>query len=218
MVLERKARESLAQGQNRRAFDGFKRLFKLDPDTYRADLVVTATLYFRDTLGQSKLREARLVLDSLEGIASAPNIAAMGLRLAFLTGDGDAVVALADEILRAPDSLAEDRRAAADGLVTLPPERREGVVWEELRLLDQGLADASAGRLAEAGKPLRGIPRQSPFAHWRLFFKAICAHAEGDASTTAKALASLDGACLALAKAWVAPDLESLATAVFRGR
>lgn len=213
-ALEKKARECVARGEHRRAMEGYKRLFKIDPEAFRDPLVAAGAAYFGQCLTSSRSEPAEAVVRALDGVAPASLVAAMRLRLALANKKDAVAVALAVGLLGDPAAAPEDRRCAADALVGTAPEQRGDLSWPELALIDQALADAAAGNYAAVAAAMRALPRQSPFAHWRLFFKAVCAHAAGDAETAGKALALLDGGCAGVARAWIAPDAGNLATAV----
>ena len=97
----------------------------------------------------------------------------------------DALAAYADHLTAGPAMLRVER-ALADRLVV---ER----CWGALEVLDEsrplrrdagavsaGLGAMDAGDWAQAGSFLRGVPRQSPFAAWRLFCKAMVCFDAGD--------------------------------------
>ncbi len=72
---------------------------------------------------------------------------------------------------------------ALDALAPDDPFRRDaGIVRQSLDAMD-------SGNWAQAGAALQGIPRQSPFAPWRLFCKAMVHFGDGDDDSLRRAVA-----------------------------
>jgi tetratricopeptide (TPR) repeat protein len=213
-ALEKKARECLKRGDYRRAMEGYKRLMKVDAGAYGEHFLTACTGAFADFLRQAQPKSAEAVLRDLKERAPEPLLAMMRIRLALSTSQEGEAASAAAWLLASPDATPGERRFAADALVTIPPKERGQTECSETGLIDRALEDAAAGRFAEATTALRDVPRDSPFAHWRIFFKAVAAHGEGDAKTAEQALSKLDGACARVARAWIVPAADTLATAV----
>ena len=111
---------------------------------------------------------------------------------------GDALAAYADHLTAGPAMLRVER-ALADRLVV---ER----FWAALEVFDEshplrrdagavrsGLGAMDAGDWARAASLLRGVPRQSPFAAWRLFCKAMVCFDAGDDAGLRRILDLLPG-------------------------
>ncbi len=213
-VLARKAGECLKRGDFRRAMEGYKRLMKVDADAYAEAFVSACDGAFDDFLRQAQTKAAEIVIRNLVGVVPASRLEFLRVKQALAGRDDGEVVRAARALLEDAAARPEEARFAADALVAIPPEHRGAESNQEAALIDQALQEAAAGRYADATNALRGLARDSPFAPWRIFFKAVAAHAEGDSGTAGQALAKLDGACARMARAWIAPDSGALPTAV----
>ena len=213
-TLLKKARESLEKGEYRRAMTGFQRLFKIDPETYRSDLIHTGSVHFHESIKNSQTALAMSALKILESAAASDFLAPMHLKLALSISEFDETSRLAIALLDDPNASPDAQRYAADALLAIPKAQRGDKTHPDLALVDQALACAAAGDFGEIPTILRALPRQSPFSHWRIFFKAVSAHANDDLATAHDALSRLDGACQKIAQAWIAPCEESLTAAV----
>ncbi len=200
--LLEQARRLLAKGDARGALERLKRI-----QDKEGDLEEWALLHFcafiqrsRELAERGQRREAA----SMRARAAAHRASILPetlgeddlLRYFDHLDAGDAVAAYAAH-LKAGPTIAGAERSLADRLVV----RRR---WEALEVLDEGHAlrrDAGhvmrsleamdAGEWARASDLLRGLPRRSPFAGWRIFCKAMACFGAGDDEGLRRALALL---------------------------
>ena len=189
--LLEQAREVLATGDGRKALDMIRQARDRDDSLPELPLL---------SFCASIQRARQLAAKGMEKEAVATRVRAdryrASIRLPALAEDewvlyvrhldgADAVAAYADHSTTGP-AMRRVERALADRLVV---ER----CWGALEVLDEthplrrdagalrsGLGAMDAGDWARAASLLRGVPRQSPFAAWRLFCKAMVCFDAGD--------------------------------------
>jgi len=170
-VVLRRAEGQLAEGNPKRAREGFRRLFKLDPDCYRDRYVEVTLLVIERALSEGRPKEARQLLNHLEEIGTEPSqLRALQTKAAVELGEPGAAAEAAAELVESGDEA--ERIEAADALVLARAEQA-GAVCEAISHLCRGEWD-------EMKAALQGIGRRSPFAHWRLFLRGCAAYYRAD--------------------------------------
>ncbi|CAN5412333.1 hypothetical protein BH09GEM1_BH09GEM1_46080 [soil metagenome] len=185
--VEVTARADLAAGRWRKARDAFKELLKRDRATFQPLLVEANVGLARSMLAKELISDARQVLTYLRTIAPPATIAAL---------EAEITAHAARSPKAAPDSVAQlldftlapaDRRAIADQLVvafsksdmeSTTAERQQAV--SDLRAIHQAIEFACLGNHDGALDLVRPLGRDSAFAHWRLFVRAVVAFQRGD--------------------------------------
>ncbi len=187
-LLYAQARADLAAGRWRKARDAFKELCKGDRATFQPLLVEANVGLARAMLAKGLISDARQVLSYLRRIASPATITALDAEIAACAAKSpsaapDPVALLADGAL-APD----EQRRVADQLVvaftsgsidTASPASAQVVA--DLRAIHQAIESVCHGDHERAMEYVRPLKRESVFAHWRLFVRAVAAFQRGDA-------------------------------------
>ena len=187
------AREVLGGGDGRKALELIRQARDRDDSLTGLPLVsfCASIQRARQLAAKGMEKEAAVTRVRADRYRAAISVPALGeddwvLFVRYLDGD-DALAAYAEHLTAGPVMLRVER-ALADRLVV---ER----CWGALEALDEshplrrdagavrsGLGAMDAGDWAQAASLLRGVPRQSPFAAWRLFCKAMaCFDARDDA-------------------------------------
>ena len=178
----RRAEQQLQEGRYKRAREGFRRLFALDPDTHRAQFIESTKLAAGEAVAANRLKEARQYFAQMDEIG-VPALEFASLRLDFAQASGDlaAVTDLANQLLETEDP--ESRVQGADALV-LAQSPEAAPVCRAITLL-------CAKDWAGLTETLREIGRKSPFAHWRLFLRGCSAFYQGDREEAGRFFARL---------------------------
>lgn len=191
--VEVTARADLAAGRWRKARDAFKELLKRDRATFQPLLVEANVGLARSMLAKELISDARQVLTYLRTIAPPATIAALEAEITAHAARSPKV---------APDPVAQlldgtlaptERRAIADQLVvafaksdvdTTTAEKAQ--VASDLRAIQQAIEFACLGNHDGALDLVRPLGRDSAFAHWRLFVRAVVAFQRGDGDKAAQ--------------------------------
>lgn len=194
--LEARARADLAAGRWRQARDAFKVLCKVERATFQPLLVEANVGLARAMLAKGLVSDARQVLAYLRTIAPPTDVAAVEREIAAAvtpspTGQAgpapDPLLllaagtgALADRIRWADELVVAFRRPTADG------DAAAEQVTADLAAIHEALEAACAGDATRALDLVRPVRRESPFAHWRQFVRAVVAYQGGDAEKAAR--------------------------------
>jgi len=155
-----------------RAREGFKRLFKGEPEIYRERFIQVTKLAIDEAISAGKSTQARQWLDHLKnelGICSE-QLKIVELKLASSLGDQSAQDQLVHFQLISEDEA--ERIAGADTLVLARANDAAPVC--------QAIFHLCRSEWSEMRKALQGIGRKSPFAHWRLFLRGCAAYYQND--------------------------------------
>jgi len=191
--LEAQARKDLAAGRWRQARDAFKQLCKRDPATFQPLVIESNLGLARAMLGKRQISEARQVLAYLETFAPPEAVAGLEAEIGACadtlpTPPVDSVALLAEgsrpptERRRYADELVADFGRA--GIDAGTPARAQ--VAADLLAIHQGLEAACLGDHERALELVRPLKRDSAFAHWRLFVRAVVAFQRNDAEKAAQ--------------------------------
>lgn len=191
--LEAQAHKDLAAGRWRQARDAFKELCKRDPTSFQP-LVIEANIGLaRAMLGKRLISDARQLLAYLRTVAPPGTIAQLEAEVADFKDNppnpvADPVALLADGSLPpdvqrhwADQLVADFGRAEIDAST---PARAQ--VAADLRAIHQGIESACLGDHERALELVRPLRRDSAFAHWRLFVRAIVAFQRNDTEKAAQ--------------------------------
>ncbi len=193
VLLETQARADLAAGRWRKAREAFKDLSKRDRAAFQPLLVEANVGLARAMLEKDLISDAREVLPYLRTIASPRTITALEAEIAArearsARGASDPVALLADGTL-APD----DQRRVADQLVAAFENRSmtaaspaRAQVMADLQAIQKAVEAICLGDQERALEYVRPLKRDSAFAHWRLFVRAVAAFQHGDANKAAQ--------------------------------
>jgi tetratricopeptide (TPR) repeat protein len=196
--LEARARADLAAGRWRQARDAFKLLCKLERSTFQPLLVEANVGLARAMLAKGLISDARQVLTYLRTIALPTDVAALEREIAAATaprrtGEVGPVPIPLVLLLAAGAGSPAERVEWADTLVVAfqPPLTADGSaeaeqVTADLAAIHQALESACGGETARALDLVRPLRRESPFAHWRQFVRAIAAYQTGDGGKAAR--------------------------------
>jgi hypothetical protein len=196
--LEALARADLAAGRWRQARDAFKLLCKLERSTFQPLLVEANVGLARAMLAKGLISDARQVLTYLRTIARPTDVAALEREIAAATTPrrtaeiGPAPNSLV--LLLAPGTgLPAERVEWADTLVvafqrpsTVDGSAEAEQVTADLAAIHEALESMCGGETARALDLVRPLRRESPFAHWRQFVRAIAAYQTGDDGKAAR--------------------------------
>ena len=176
-VILQRAEAQLAEGNPKRAREGFRRLFKMDPDRYRDRYIEVTRMVIELRLAEGKTTEAGQLLGHLREIgANASELGAVQIRVAAALGECSLAAAVAAEFLDSEN--AAERIEAADALVLARADQAAAVC--------AGIAHLCQGEWEQMKEALKGIGHGSPFAHWRLFLRGCAAHYRGDPEEAAR--------------------------------
>ena len=203
--LLEQARQSLADGNPRKALELLRRIPHQagdggDPGALPLWLFCACVERARQLTDKGMAKEAAAMRDRAvqhRAAIAVRNLAEPDLIRYLRCLDGGEAVSVYAEYLGGGPPLAAAERVVADRLVIdrcwqplqrLAPDhalrRDAGPAQCSLDAMDGGDWERAAGLLA-------GIPRQSPFAPWRTFCKAMMSHAAGDDRGLARAAALL---------------------------
>ena len=185
--LEAQARAHLAAGRWRKARDAFKELCKGDRVAFQPSLIEANVGLARSMLDKRLISDAQQVLAYLKTVASPETIAALESEIATVAVDSskpapDPVVLLAEGSLS-----PTDQRRMADQLVvafsrgTMETQTSaQAQVVADLRAIQQAIEATCLDDPDRALELVRPIKRESAFAHWRLFVRAVAAYQRGE--------------------------------------
>lgn len=186
------AEKELAAGKTRRAREGFRRLFKLEPDRFRERYIEVTLRYIEERLELGRIREARQLVEHLDEIgASEPQLKTTRLQIAAQEGNPDEVAEAASELLHSDQ--AAERQSAADALVVAQAD--------EAMVVCNAISQMCRGEWEAMQASLREIGRKSPFAHWRLFLRGCAAFYGGDGEGAERCFQRLPAGSLPARKA-----------------
>ena len=191
--VEATARADLAAGRWRKARDAFKELCKRDRAAFQPLLIEANVGLARSMLAKELISDARQVLTYLRTIAPPATIAAL---------EAEITAHVARSPKAAPDPIAllldgtlapTDRRAIADQLVVAftksdmdSTTAELAQVVSDLRAIQHAIEFVCLGNHDGALEVVRPLGRDSAFAHWRLFIRAVAAFQRDDAGKAAQ--------------------------------
>ncbi|MBW2094566.1 MAG: hypothetical protein JRI80_06725 [Deltaproteobacteria bacterium] len=181
-VLEKKAEESLAAGKYREARDYFKELYRHDTEQYLPQLIKAHEGLALNMIEKGHGENARAVLDHIKGLGSKGQKSRLEFILPMKEGNfPDAALAALRYLAQGKEAdgieekcLLHDALVLSfgdfDSLGSVPPLIREETVaiQSALKLLCEEKYD-------QALDVLRPVGLHSPFSHWKLFIKGLCA-------------------------------------------
>lgn len=168
-ILQR-AEAELDAGHPRRAREGFRRLFKQDPERYREAYFEVIGLLIDECLAQKQFGEVRVLLDQLKELGvEESQIANRRMLLAISTQDQEAMAGFSEELLDGCDPAQQI--TLADALV-LAGDPSAAVILSAISHLCRGEWEAMR-------TVLKAVGRKSAFAHWRLFLRGCAGYYNG---------------------------------------
>ncbi len=185
--FELQAHHHLAAGRWRKARDAFKELCKRDRVKFQPLLIEANVGLARSMLHKRLVADAQQVLEYLKTIASPETIAALESEIATASVGAskpasDPVALLAEGLLP-----PNDRCRMADGLVVAfsrgtmeTGNAAQAQVVADLRAIQQAIEATCLDDPDRALDLVRPLKRDSAFAHWRLFVRAVVAYQRGE--------------------------------------
>ncbi len=185
--FELQAHAHLAAERWRKARDAFKELCKRDRVKFQPSLVEANVGLARSMLHKRLVADAQQVLEYLKTIASPETIAALESEIATASVGAskpasDPVALLADGLLP-----PNDRCRMADQLVVAfsrgtmeTGTAAKAQVIAELRAIQQAIEATCLDDPDRALDLVRPLKRDSAFAHWRVFVRAVVAYQRGE--------------------------------------
>ncbi len=180
----------MRDGRWRKARDAAKDLWKRDRARYLPLLVESNVGLVREMLGKGLVKEAGTVVDYLQTLASAAQIATLRAEMAApackrtaedaVSGEGAVWWVVALRVDGAAQEISPADQATVDQLVAdayQPPaddgDERGPRLAAELTAVRAACEATGDGRWDEAREALRSLPRQSIFRHWRMFLRGV---------------------------------------------
>lgn len=178
-ALEARAREALEAGKYRRAKDDFKELCRHDKSKYLPDLLEAYEKLALEMAEKGRAREPESLVEQIEALTGAPASSLLRMRLSLLQEDFATAAAAAMACLQKGDGAGDEDVQTADAMVLgfceIPSEEGSSILSLELAAVHKALERVTGEQYDEALAELKSVGLRSPFAHWRLFVKGLCA-------------------------------------------
>ena len=185
--FELQAHAHLAAGRWRKARDAFKELCKRDRVKFQPLLIEANVGLARSLLHKRLVADAQQVVEYLKTIASAETIAALESEIGNAAVDSSKPASDPVALLAEGSLAPSDRCRMADGLVVAfnrgTMETRTAAqeqVVADLRAIQQAIEATCLDEPDRALDLVRPLKRDSAFAHWRLFVRAVVAYQRGE--------------------------------------
>jgi len=181
-ALEKGAKESLATGNYRRARDYLKELYRRDAGRYLSELIEAYEGLALNMIGKGQGENAKAILDHINELEGGKHKSRLEFILPMKEGNfTDAARAALRYLEQGKEADETDKKYLPydalilsfmdfDSTKSAPP-----LIREETIAIQSALKLLCEERYDQALDLLRPIGLRSPFSHWKLFIKGLCA-------------------------------------------
>ncbi len=197
-ILEKEARDNLAQGKFRQAKDNFKELCKREKEKYLPELLECYHGMANQMIQNGQLSDAVQIIENIRELTGDRSEGALDILISIKKKDYDSVARIYTNLLSQGKGATVLRESSlvADALVVafrefpLLESAHPGM-YEELRAVQQALEDICAERYDDAWFKAREITVHSIFSNWKLFIKGLVAFYKNEDQKALEALGRL---------------------------
>lgn len=180
-VLENKAEASLISGSFRNARDFFKELCRYDEKKYLPRVIESCEGLALQMIREGRLKDAKAVLANMKKLGANPANGRVEVSLLVKGGDFAGAGAAASQYLAGCDANREPAEGLIYDALILSFEELESLpsissgLREDATAIHSAMRHLCEGECEEALSSLKPVGFRSPFSHWRLFVKGLCA-------------------------------------------
>ena len=184
--LEEKATHCLNSHNYRKAREYFKKLCAIDRDRYLKGLVESLNGLVLQVTDAGKINEAKSLLKQIKKLGNAQADGKVEVMLALKEGDlKKGAEAALRYISDAGDNSWQEFKRVADALVLgyhddISQKLSRFAFYTDLQAIHTALRMVTEKEYDNAATLLRQVSFSSPFSHWKLFIKGLCAFYKGE--------------------------------------
>jgi len=192
--LEQKATDCLNSHNYRKAREYFKKLHAIDGDKYVKGLIESLNGLVLQLTDAGQVKEAKSLLKQIKKLGNGQVDGKAEIMLALKEGDLEkGAEAALKYISDAGDNSWQEFKRVADALVlgyhdNISQAFSRFAFHTDLQAIHTALQMVTEKRYDNATTLLRQVSFSSPFSHWKLFIKGLCAFYKGEDNRAQKSL------------------------------